>query len=301
MERQKEIVEKLDRFFNNEKLFSKQNENNAEILNKLRQSILQEAVQGKLVPQDPNDEPASVLLERIKEEKEKLLKEGKIKKEKALPPITEDEIPYELPKGWKWVRLGDVALLERGKSKHRPRDDMSLFINGTYPFIQTGDVANCNINRIIDRYSKLYNEKGLEQSKLWPKGTLCITIAANIAETGILGFDACFPDSVVGLIPFSPIREVEFFEFFFQAFKKKLIRLAPATAQKNINVNILNTILFPLPSLNEQKRIAERVAHLMALCNELEKNIEQSKKDSELLMQSVLQEACKEASTETFR
>jgi type I restriction enzyme S subunit len=124
---------------------------------------------------------------------------------------------------------------------------------------------------------------------------LCITIAANIAETGILGFDACFPDSVVGLVPFYPISDVNFFDFFFRAFKNDLIRLAPATAQKNINLNILNTIIFPLPPLNEQKRIVEKVDQLMALCDELERNIEQSKKDSELLMQSVLQEAFREA------
>src|SRR5690606_18511655 len=83
-------------------------EKNLDYITRLRQNILQEAVQGKLVPQDPNDEPASVLLERIKEEKERLIKEGKIKKEKPLPSITEDEIPYELPKGWEWVRLGEI-------------------------------------------------------------------------------------------------------------------------------------------------------------------------------------------------
>ena len=292
---QREIAKKINSVANEIEVLKETNKENYELISKFRKSILQEAVQGKLVPQDPNDEPASVLLERIREEKERLIKEGKIKKAKPLPSITEDEIPYELPDGWEWVRLGDAALLERGKSKHRPRNDESLFVNGTYPFIQTGDVANCNAKRIIDCYSKCYNEKGLKQSRLWPKGTLCITIAANIAETGILGFDACFPDSVVGLVPFYPISDVNFFDFFFRAFKNDLIRLAPATAQKNINLNILNTIIFPLPPLNEQKRIVEKVDQLMALCDELERNIEQSKKDSELLMQSVLQEAFREA------
>ena len=106
---QREIAKKINNVSNEIEALKETNEENYELISKLRQSILQEAVQGKLVPQDPNDEPASVLLERIKEEKERLIKEGKIKKEKPLPPISEDEIPYELPEGWEWVRLGEVT------------------------------------------------------------------------------------------------------------------------------------------------------------------------------------------------
>jgi len=109
-EKQKEIVLQYDSI-NDE--YSKLNKNqikNRNLINKLRQAILSEAVQGKLVPQDPNDEPASVLLEKIKAEKEKLISEKKIRAEKPLPPISEDEIPYELPKGWTWVRLNNVSL-----------------------------------------------------------------------------------------------------------------------------------------------------------------------------------------------
>ncbi len=162
----------------------------------LRESILKQAIQGNLVPQDPTDEPASVLLERIKAEKEQLIKEKKIKKENPMPKIMEDEIPHKLPKGWEWVRFQDIGELERGKSKHRPRNDEILFNDGKYPLVQTGDVARSN--GVIKTYSNLYNEVGLKQSRLWSKGTLCITIAANIADTGVLDFDACFPDSVVG-------------------------------------------------------------------------------------------------------
>ena len=114
---QKEIAKKINNVYDEIELLKVTNEENYELISKLRQSILQEAVQGKLVPQDPNDEPASVLLERIKEEKERLIKEGKIKKEKPLPPISEDEIPYELPEGWEWVRLGEIAIIN-------PRNDI---------------------------------------------------------------------------------------------------------------------------------------------------------------------------------
>jgi len=165
-------------------------------IDQLKQTVLQLAVMGNLVPQDPDDEPASVLLERIAAEKERLVKEKKIKKQKPLPPISEDEKPFELPRGWEWCRLPDVGELARGKSKHRPRNDIALYSRGNIPLVQTGDVARAN--RIIETFTALYNEIGLAQSRLWKKGTMCITIAANIADTGILGFDACFPDSVVG-------------------------------------------------------------------------------------------------------
>ena len=98
---------------------------------------------------------------------------------------------------WQAVKLGEVAEIKRGKSKHRPRNDKKLF-GGPYPFIQTGDVKSAN-GGVIRKYSQTYSEVGLEQSKLWPMGTLCLTIAANIADTAFLGFDACFPDSVVGI------------------------------------------------------------------------------------------------------
>ena len=98
----------------------------------------------------------------------------------------------------KFKELNKLGSLGRGKSKHRPRNDEMLFLNGKIPFIQTGDVKGANL--FIYEPSSFYNEFGLKQSKLWPKGTLCITIAANIAETAILGIDACFPDSIVGFI-----------------------------------------------------------------------------------------------------
>jgi type I restriction enzyme S subunit len=147
----------------------------------LRKTILQLAVMGKLVPQNPNDEPASELLKAIEIEKQRLVKEGKIKLFKLFPSIKLDEVPYTLPKGWKWVRLGNVGAFERGRSKHRPRNDKRLFADGLYPFVQTGDVSKSKFtNNIITSCSSYYNDFGLQQSRLWTKGTLCITIAANI-------------------------------------------------------------------------------------------------------------------------
>lgn len=215
----------------------------------LKQTILQLAVMGKLVPQDPNDEPASELLKRIAQEKAQLVKEGKIKKQKSLPPISDEEKPFELPEGWEWSYLSDIGILARGRSKHRPRNDPTLYADGTIPLVQTGDVARSN--GCINTYSALYNQLGLSQSKLWNKGTLCITIAANIADSGILNFDACFPDSVVGFTPYENEIPVLYFHYFMMTIKSTLEKFAPSTAQKNINIDILSQLFFPCPPLGK--------------------------------------------------
>ena len=264
-----------------------QNDNSSMCV-KLRQAILQLAVQGKLVPQDPKDEPSSILLEKIKTEKERLIKEGKIKKGKPLPPITADEMPYKLPVGWKWCRFPEIGEFGRGKSKHRPRNAPELYIDGTIPLVQTGDVARSN--GIINTCTGLYNENGLAQSKLWKKGTMCITIAANIADSGILGIDACFPDSVVGFVPSDKIGDAKYFEYFMRTAKSHLTVFAPSTAQKNINLGILRSVLIPLPPAPEIKRIVAKADELMALCDELETRLSQSQTDCDRLMEAAVAE-----------
>ncbi|HEI4067023.1 TPA: restriction endonuclease subunit S, partial [Escherichia coli] len=231
----------------------------------LKQTILQLAVMGKLVPQDPNDEPASELLKRIAQEKAQLVKEGKIKKQKSLPPISDEEKPFELPEGWEWSYLSDIGILARGRSKHRPRNDPTLYADGTIPLVQTGDVARSN--GCINTYSALYNQLGLSQSKLWNKGTLCITIAANIADSGILNFDACFPDSVVGFTPYENEIPVLYFHYFMMTIKSTLEKFAPSTAQKNINIDILSQLFFPCPPLEEFHRIVDKVQNLLSVCD----------------------------------
>lgn len=248
--------------------------NNLELIPLLRQQILQDAITGKLSEkwrkENPNIESAEILLGKIKAEKEKLVKEGKIKKQKTLPPITEEKKPFELPEGWVWCRLGDIGLFERGKSKHRPRNDTSLFQNGIYPFVQTGDVARSKNNGYqIKTYEKCYNEKGLRQSRLWDKGTLCITIAANIAETGFLSMKACFPDSVVGFTSLVEGDLSNYVRYFIDATQNEIQRFAPATAQKNINLGIINQLIFPLPPLKEVDYITTHVEQLFSKIDQI--------------------------------
>jgi type I restriction enzyme S subunit len=215
-----------------------------ENVSELRKAILQLAVMGKLVPQDPNDPPASELLKEIEAEKQWLVKAGKIKQPKPLPKIKPEEVPYELPQGWKWIRLGEAGTFERGRSKHRPRNDKRLFEHGTHPFVQTGDVSRSkSSNYEIMTCSSYYNDLGLQQSRLWFKGTLCITIAANIAETGFLGMDACIPDSVVAFLGIDESLS-KFVRVFIDVAKEDLENFAPSTAQKNINLGIIPTTSF---------------------------------------------------------
>jgi type I restriction enzyme, S subunit len=164
---------------------------------------------------------------------------------------------------WEQVTLAEVsAQFGRGKSRHRPRNDPSLY-GGQYPFIQTGDVRNSD--RTIVEYSQTYNDKGLAQSKLWPKGTICITIAANIAETGVLGFDACFPDSVIGMVVNPAKANNKFVEYLLQSFKSGLQAEGKGSAQANINLATFENRRFPMPPITVQAAVAEK---LDAIANE---------------------------------
>lgn len=258
-------------------------------IKRLRQTILNLAVRGKLVPQDANDEAASELLKRIAKEKARLVKGGKAKRQDSLPEIDFDQAPFELPAGWAWGRFPEIGTFGRGKSKHRPRNDPALFDGGKHLMIQTGDVARSQ--GVIQTYTSQYNDFGLAQSFKWPKGTLCITIAANIADSGILSFDACFPDSVVGFIPASMFENARYFEYFVRTAKANLLEFAPATAQKNINLEILTQVLIPLPPLAEQNRIIAKVDALMALCDRLEASLTATAATRRRLLDAMLAEA----------
>ncbi len=266
------------------------------LLAKLKQSILQEAIAGKLTADwraaHPDVEPASQLLHRIQAEKARLIAAKKLRPEKPLPKITPAEIPFEIPKGWEWCRMGEAGIFQRGKSKHRPRNDPRLFENGDIPFVQTGDVARSKRNGFMIKTSTgYYNAVGLAQSRLWPDGTMCITIAANIAETGFLTFPACIPDSVVAFTPAVEGKTPQFLRMFIELTRTAIEQFAPATAQKNINLEIINELMLPLPPLAEQAAIVARVEELMTTCRLLEAEIEHARTHAAHLLQAVLKEA----------
>jgi type I restriction enzyme, S subunit len=172
-----------------------------------------------------------------------------------------------------WKTLPEMALdFGRGKSKHRPRNDERLY-GGNIPFIQTGDIRAAS--HIIAQYSQTYSELGLKQSKLWPKGTLCITIAANIAETCILGFDACFPDSVIGFVADPKKTSADYVEYLLQSVKNKLEGKGKekSSAQSNINLETFEQLRLPFPSVVEQARIVAILDKFAALTNSISESL----------------------------
>ena len=191
--------------------------------------------------------------------------------------------------GWKQKTLEEIAMIfGRGKSKHRPRNEPKLY-GGKYPFIQTGDIRNAD--HFITEYSQTYSELGLAQSKLWPKGTICITIAANIAETAILGFDACFPDSVIGVVANPKEAEVGFIEYLLQSFKARIQALGKGSAQANINMGTFENERFPFPPVAEQRQIVEKLDDLSEETQRLARLYEQKLAALEALKKSLLHQA----------
>jgi type I restriction enzyme S subunit len=191
--------------------------------------------------------------------------------------------------GWVDRRLSDVAsVFGRGKSRHRPRNEPKLY-GGKYPFIQTGDVRNAG--RVVDSYSQTYSKMGLAQSKLWPAGTVCITIAANIAETAILGFDACIPDSIIGLVADDTKADSAFVLHLLRSFKAHLQAQGKGSAQDNINIGTFEDQAFPFPPVHVQRQLAAQLDELSESTSQLESIYRQKLTALDELKKSLLHQA----------
>jgi type I restriction enzyme S subunit len=288
-----DIARKIDNVAAEIDDLSETNNHNQTLLIQLRQAILQEAVQGKLIPQDPNDKPAIELLKRIKAEKEKRIAKGKIKKQKPLPPIAEDETPYELPQGWTWVRLGAIVEDERGITYGIVKMGMEPRMGGVKTLrcsdVKYRKIDLTNVRMVSKEISQKYKRTILKGHE----------ILINIR--GTLGGCCIAPEEIEG---YNIAREIAMVPILKQIESKYVLDVLSSPyiqkttfyslrgiAYKGLNLNLLTSFLIPLPSLAEQKRIVAKVDQLMHLCDELETKLNQSKKDSEMLMQAVLYEA----------
>ncbi len=273
------------------------------ILKRFRQAVLAAACSGQLTldwrEENFDVEPADQLVERIRrkyqqkyevESKKAKLKGRGLPKKSAIlerSGVKTANLPA-IPEKWTWVNLPDLGFMNRGKSKHRPRNAPHLY-DGPYPFIQTGDIAESEGR--ITSHKQSYSEAGLAQSHLWPSRTVCITIAANIANSALLTYPACFPDSIVGLIPDADFCLPEYVEFFIRTMRSNLDQFAPATAQKNINIEILSDVAVPLPPFAEQQEIVRRVESLLRLADSIEKRVTIATSRANKLTQAILAKA----------
>lgn len=221
-------------------------------------------------------------IDKLKENAAKNLEEAKALFQSALKDALE---PKE---GWEENKLQEVALdFSRGKSKHRPRNDKRLF-GGQYPFIQTGEIRNANV--YVTSHSSTYNEMGLSQSKLWPEDTVCITIAANIAEVAILKYPCCFPDSVIGFVADRNKVDKKFVYFSLLNYQQELKKQGKGSAQDNINLGTFEKNTFPFPPLSEQQSIVSFLDSLNEKVNTLQQNYSRICDECDALKQAILRQ-----------
>jgi len=237
----------------------------------LRQKILDLAIRGALVPQDPTDEPASVLLEHIRAEKEQLIKDKKLKRDKKdNEPI--DEIPFELPEGWEWCRLGEIGIWGSGVTPSRNKKE---YYDGNIPWLKTGDLNDSYIYETSELISDLaVKEYSLKKI---PIGSILIAMyGATIAKLGLLEIEVTTNQACCACTPFSGIVNKFLFHYLFSQ-KQNIKNKAEGGAQPNISKEKLINFLFPLPPLAEQHRIVQKIEQLFALVDTIETHKEQLK------------------------
>ena len=253
---------------------------------KMRDLILQLAVQGKLTPQDPNDEPASELLKRIKAEKERLIAEGKIKNQKPLLPITKDEIPYELPKGWAWVKLQDVFDVRDGTH------DTPKYVMDGFPLVTSKNLKNGRVDFSDIKYISEEDHIKISIRSKVDQGDILFAMIGSIGNPVIVEEDN-FSIKNVALFKYYDVNlTTNRYLFYFLKFASvEMQDISLGGVQSFVSLGFLRNYLFPLPPYPEQKRIVAKVDQLMRHCDELEIRLNQSKNNSGMLMDAVLYEA----------
>ena len=237
----------------------------------LRNSILQEAIEGRLVPQDPNDEPASVLLERIREEKKRLVKEGKLKKKDLEEtPISEDEKPFEIPDSWEWVRLGDAALIARGGSPRPIKEYITEDSNGLN-WIKIGDTDKGG--KYINSCKEKIKPEGLKKTRMVHPGDFLLTNSMSFGRPYITNIEGCIHDGWLMISPFANTFEQSYLYYVLSSsFARKQFndKVAGAVVQ-NLNSDKVADSIIPLPPLAEQKRIVAKIEEVFKEIDKLKK------------------------------
>ncbi|AYY72848.1 restriction endonuclease subunit S [Citrobacter sp. TBCP-5362] len=256
----------------------------------LKQTILQLAVMGKLVPQDPNDEPASELLKRIAQEKAQLIKDGKIKKQKPLPPISDEEKPFELPDGWEWCRISDISTVGTGATPSR--DEPKYWLDGEINWVTSGETSK----PFIKTTSECVTKKAINDTNvsIYPPGTLIIAMYGQGKTRGqitelLINAGTNQACAAIQLIANEDSHR-KFIKIFFEKSYDDLRALASGGAQPNLNVAKISQTVIPLPPEHEQARVVLAVNSLLNLCSSLRKHI-QSAQQTQLHLADALTDA----------
>lgn len=284
-------IQEVESLFTNSRKTKSQLTHQLDLVKQLRQAFLREAMQGKLVPQDPNDEPASVLLEKIKAEKALRQAQGTLKKQKPLPPITEEEIPFDIPENWVWCRLGDACIKITDGTHHSPTNTPT----GKYMYVTAKNIKNegVDLSKITfvkkEVHDEIFSRCDPEFGDiLYIKdgATTGIVTINNLSEpfsllssVALLKFDSHICNRFIMFVMRSPV--------YYDATRRNMY----GVALTRVTLAKINNSIIPLPPLSEQQRIVAKLDELMQYCDELEASIKESQQQNELLLQQVLREA----------
>jgi type I restriction enzyme S subunit len=286
-----EFTKKYYRLESNSESLSAQFASQLDLLKKLRQQILQDAVQGKLAPQDPNDEPASVLLQKIKAEKEQLIREKKIRQEKPMPAIKPEDIPFEIPENWVWCRLGDLAYITSGSTPSH-----EAFVGNGIPYLKMYNLRNQKIDFFYQpQYitEEVHNGQ-LKRCRAFPGDLLMNIVGPPLGKIAIIPEELpqCnFNQAAVLIRPFIKAMNIFIFWYLNEMSEINSIETKGVAGQNNISVTQAHNMRIPLPPQSEQHRIVTKVEQLMTLCNELEQTMKQNQAYTRQLLQVALKEA----------
>ncbi len=238
----------------------------------LKNSILQLAIQGKLVEQREEEGTAKELIEQIQAEKERLIKEKKIKKEKPLPEITEDEIPFDIPESWEWVRFGEMVNFNMGKTP--PRSEPKYW-KDDYNWVSIADmIANGYIHETKEKISEIALNEKFKKS-LVSKGTLLMSFKLTVGRVSILDIDAVHNEAIISIYPYADLEEsIRNYLFTMLPLLSTYGETKGAIKGKTLNSTSLNNLLIPLPPLEEQKRIVEKIEELLPYTKQLVKKLD---------------------------
>ena len=261
LEEQKRIVAKIEKLMSlvdeYAESYNRLQKIDNEFEDKLKQSVLQYAMEGKLVKQNPSDEPASELIKKIENEKAELVKEGKIKKSKKLPAITDDEKPFDIPNSWEWVRLGDIVQAQIGKTPQRHNSD--YWAERDIPWVSISDLTNGNLTETKEKISSKAL-KDVFHDRIVAKNTLLMSFKLTIGKVAILRINAVHNEAIVSIIPFiDSEHSLRDYLFVTLPMISQNGDFKDAIKGKTLNKSSLTKLLIPLPPLKEQKRIVAKL------------------------------------------